>query len=204
MPAPEDLPHVVESHARLLSRLDELTNPDVARPTRLPGWTVGHLLTHLARNADAVRGLFEAAALGEVGDMYLGGPEQRNGDIDAGAKRPAKTHIADLAEANAALEAAWAASSEDTWASGAGLTKYGPLSLSELVFRRWREVELHAVDLGLGYEPTDWPAAYADRELRASIAALPDRIGAADRAMFTAWLVDRGRPRALPPLASWD
>ena len=31
---------------------------------------------------------------------------------------------------------------------------------ADLPFLRWREVEVHRVDLGLGYEPADWPAEY--------------------------------------------
>jgi maleylpyruvate isomerase len=204
VPAPEDLPRVVESHARLLSRLDGLTNPDVARASRLPGWTVGHLLTHLARNADGVRGLFEAAALGEVGDMYPGGKEQREQDIEAGAKRPAKTLRADLSDAIAALEGAWDEAGDEVWSNGSGRTTLGPASIAEILYRRWREVEVHHVDLGLGYEPADWPSGFVERELPRALAKLPDRLAPDDRAMFTAWLVDRGRPHALPPLASWD
>jgi maleylpyruvate isomerase len=47
------------SHQRLLSTLDPmdgegLTDEMVNRPSRLPDWTVGHVLAHLARNADSM------------------------------------------------------------------------------------------------------------------------------------------------------
>ena len=38
--------------------------------------------------------------------------------------------------------------------------------MADLAFARWREVEVHRVDLGLGYEPEDWPAEYVRLELR--------------------------------------
>ena len=44
---------------------------------------------------------------------------------------------------------------------------------AELPSRRWREVEIHRVDLGLGAEPADWPDAYVDLELPKALAQLP-------------------------------
>ncbi|MGI8680546.1 MAG: maleylpyruvate isomerase N-terminal domain-containing protein [Mycobacteriales bacterium] len=40
------------AHRDLESLADEVTDDVSARTSLLPGWTVGHLLTHLARNAD--------------------------------------------------------------------------------------------------------------------------------------------------------
>lgn len=40
------------AHARLAEAVDGLTDEQVRSPSRLPGWTIGHVLTHLARNAD--------------------------------------------------------------------------------------------------------------------------------------------------------
>ena len=36
---------------------------------------------------------------------------------------------------------------------------------------------MHHVDLGLGYEPTDWPDPYVDWELGKALSRLPQRIG---------------------------
>ena len=35
----------------------------------------------------------------------------------------------------------------------------------DLVFRRWRETEIHHADLGLGYEFSDWPADFVRIDL---------------------------------------
>ena len=52
----------VESHRGLWAMLDELGEAvDPARPSLLPGWTVGHVLTHLARNADSMTRVLVAA-----------------------------------------------------------------------------------------------------------------------------------------------
>ena len=43
------------AHARLLALLrDRAGALDGGAPSRLPDWTVGHVLTHLARNADSI------------------------------------------------------------------------------------------------------------------------------------------------------
>ena len=74
----------------------------------------------------------------------------------------------------------------------------GVLPAEELPFRRLREVEVHHVDLGLGYSPAEWPAAYVDRELARS----PPRLQArADGAPLAAWLLGRG---PAPDLTSWQ
>ena len=64
-------------------------------PSRLPGWTRGHVLTHLARNADALVNLLTWARTGTPTPMYPS-VESRNAGIEAGAARPAAEQRADL------------------------------------------------------------------------------------------------------------
>jgi maleylpyruvate isomerase len=64
------------------------------------------------------------------------------------------------------------------------------------VFSRWREVEVHHVDLGLGYEPTDWPAELVARWLPTVVRELPDRT---DPTALLAWALGRGPAPALGP-----
>jgi len=55
------------AHARLIARVEQITDEQVRSPSRLPGWTVAHVLTHLSPKYDAMRnpqtgfGLEEAA-----------------------------------------------------------------------------------------------------------------------------------------------
>ena len=49
-----ELDGVVAAHAALGQALDVLTDEQVRSPFLLPGWSVGHVLTHLARNADGM------------------------------------------------------------------------------------------------------------------------------------------------------
>src|SRR5258708_2431063 len=50
----------------LNARLVGLTDDEARRPSLLPGWTVGHVLTHIARNADGLARMFTGAQRGEV------------------------------------------------------------------------------------------------------------------------------------------
>jgi maleylpyruvate isomerase len=190
-----DIERCTAAQARLAATLMALSDEDVRRPCLLPGWTVGHVITHLARNADSHVRILEAAARGDVVDQYPGGDEQRDGDIKAGAGRPAAALVADLAEAAGRLQAVWAAISEDTWQTGEGRMRSGMWPVATLPFLRWREVEVHHVDLGLGYTFSDWPDSYVDAELPRVLADLPRRLppgtGLALRATDTgeAWTV---------------
>jgi maleylpyruvate isomerase len=150
----------------------------------LEGWSVGHVLNHLARNADSHVGVFTAAARGDVGVQYPGGSEERARLIEKGAEQPATVLARNLREAHARLEAAWAATDDRVWRDGLGLWTAGAASLAEFVFRRWREVEIHSIDLGLtDLGGPDWSSIsdeYLELEtiitLRGVRARLPDGI----------------------------
>jgi maleylpyruvate isomerase len=152
------------AHQRLLAGLAELTDDDARRPSLLPGWTVGHVLTHLARNADGNVRMLDAANRGEVVAMYEGGMDGRAADIEAGAGRPAATLVADVRATIYRLEQQWAAMTAAGW-EGEGIGATGRVPIAEVPFRRWREVEVHHADLGLGFGPQDWSRDYVRLEL---------------------------------------
>jgi maleylpyruvate isomerase len=153
-----------KAHGAVIATLQDLTDDQAVRPSLLPGWTVGHVATHIARNAEGHQRMFAAAALGEIAEMYPGGSAQRTGDIEAGARRSAADLIADVANTASQLEATWAALPASAW-SGRGITFAGEVTIAELVFVRWREVGVHHADLGLGYSWMDWDTGYVRLEL---------------------------------------
>lgn len=191
-PAPEYTPSAVpldrllgcaRAHERLLDLAARVDDTVARRPSLLPGWTVGHLLSHLARNGDSHAGMLAAAGVGEIVDQYPGGRSQRDDGIAAGAARPAHALAADLAESVTRLERAWDATHVDTWRGGLGRTlTLGPTSLADLVFLRWREVEIHLVDLGLtdlgGPAWDDLSPAYTEAEWAWSTNRLAARLPA--------------------------
>lgn len=159
-----DVAGCAAAHQGLLASLDELTDEQARQPSLLPDWTVGHVLTHLARNADSHVRMFEAADRGEVALQYATA-QARNDDIEAGADRPADELVGDLRRSIWRLEGTWASTSAVGWA-GQGLNAQGRQMISDLPFRRWGETVIHRSDLGLGYAPADWPADFVRLELR--------------------------------------
>jgi len=155
------------SHAALIADLAEVDDKAARGPSLLPGWSRGHVLTHLARNADSNTGIFVAAQHGLVGVQYAGGREQRSNDIEAGSGRSAAELAIDVESSIVRLEAAWDATPDDLWDTARGrATAGGEASLTEWVFSRWRETEVHHADLGLGYSWARWPSAYVREDLR--------------------------------------
>src|SRR4051812_32675009 len=89
------LAEVDRATKRLLTRLERLDDAAIAGPSLLPGWTRGHVLTHLARNADSYVNLLTWARTGVPTPQYPS-PQARVADIEAGAGRPAVVQVADL------------------------------------------------------------------------------------------------------------
>jgi len=208
---PIEVAPVQRSHARLRETLSGVSDFDARRPSLLPGWTVGHVLAHLAGNADSHVRMLRGAIRGEVADQYPGGRQSRDADIEAGAGRPAAELVADVVASAARLEEAWAVTPEDVWRTGQGRVVGGRWPVADLPFRRWREVEIHHVDLGLAYTVEDWPDAYVEAERGRALPALGTRLpagaafdpGGTDRRRLLAWIVGRGDDPSLPPLSPW-
>ena len=193
----EALEQLPLSHARLFERLTGLTDQQVKQPSRLPGWSIGHVLTHLSRNADSVVRRLEGAVRDEIVDQYPGGAPGRRDEIEAGAGRGAGEQIADLRATALRVEEVAATVPAAAWqrlSRGVG----GSLSpASGVLNSRIREVEVHHVDLGLGYQPQDWPARLVQDELARE---LPRLAGRTDPAGLLGWLTGRG---PAPELRAW-
>lgn len=67
---------------------------------------------------------------------------------------------------------------------------------THLPFARWREVEIHLVDLGLGHRAADWPQPLVERWLPELLERLPTRT---DPAALMAWVLGRGPAPELRP-----
>ncbi len=132
----------------------------VAEPSRLPGWSRGHVLSHLASNADALVYLLTWARTGVEARMYAS-PADRADGIEAGAGRALPEQLADLAVAGQRFAAAAAAVPPDrrscTVLSGQGRE----IPASEVPWLRVREVWLHLVDLDAGADIDAIPADVA-------------------------------------------
>lgn len=192
------------AHQALLRTLDDARdrpNVDPGTASVLPNWTIGHVLTHLARNADALRAMFDGAAAGEVRPMYPSA-EQREADINAGAGRKLGELVSDVRTSIWALEGAWAQLDAEGW-KGHGLTRVGKVPVAEFPKLRWREVEVHHADLGLSaFTPAHWSNQFVAMDLKRRLtewqadgSSFPDEVAAARPWQQLAWLL--GRPSGL-------
>jgi maleylpyruvate isomerase len=208
----DDLERVVEAESRLFASVRALDDSAMRSPSLLPGWTVGHLLTHLARNADSHVRRTRAAVERVVVDQYPGGMAERAAEIEAGAARRAASVLEDVAASSARMLGAWAAAPDRAWT---GITRDATgreRPLAELPGRRWLEVEVHLVDLGTGPTHRDWSDAFVAAHLpqmRAGTAArmpggaAPPPEGALDARDELAWLSGRLARPGLPVLGPW-
>lgn len=157
-----DLESVRGATERLLTAAATMDNAAVTQSSRLPGWSRGHVLAHLSRNADALVNVLRGRP------MYPSA-EARDADIERDAPRPLDVQLTDLRESAARFQEAGAAPAD--WSRTVELRNGVTDSASRVPFRRWAEVELHHVDLGIGYELEDLPEEFKERE----IAFLADR-----------------------------
>jgi len=146
-------------------QLGSLSDADLLGPSRLPGWTRRHVLSHIANNALALMNLLDWARTGVETPMYSS-REARAADIESGALRPPDELRADALATADRLAAAIDAMPSAGWdgpirtALGRGVTG------AEVPWMRVREVWVHGVDVGAG-------ATFADID-DAVVAALLD------------------------------
>jgi maleylpyruvate isomerase len=151
---------VDDATGRLRRTAAGLSDQQARQPSLLPGWTRGHVLTHVARNADSLRNLLIWARTGIVTPQYANAGEREHG-IAAGAGRPPAELLADLDASAAALAAEAASLRAGDWAAEVRGLHGAPHAAWFTLWRRLTEVEVHHVDLGAGYGPDDWPRPFA-------------------------------------------
>ncbi len=224
---PIALSDVVASTERLIDRVATIDDALKTKPSRLQGWSSGHVLAHIALNAEAFVVVAESRREGELGVMYPHGSHGRNVDIAELASEPSAVILTRLRESAAAFESAWSEPVPDgpcTPAVG------GPeFPASGVLLRRLREVEAHGVDIGHDLiTPTEWSNRFVEVDLplqwRTVSTRLPEGVGVAitdelshtwiagwgkvdqmalSRRDTLGWVIDRRHVEGLPNLVSW-
>ncbi|GAA1069092.1 maleylpyruvate isomerase family mycothiol-dependent enzyme [Kitasatospora nipponensis] len=188
----EIIREVTRSGARTVAAVDALTEPQVRAPSALPGWSRGHVISHVARSADAYRWLLGVARTGvEPGPRSDGAVLARA--TAEGAELPAAELAADLGGRLEALFADAAAMPAERWDTPVTALAGWPHPAWYTLYRCWRELETHLVDLDVGYHPADWPEPYVAWALDDTIAALTAR----DFPLARVEAVDLGRSWSL-------
>jgi maleylpyruvate isomerase len=149
---------------RLIDAVAALDTSGTAAPSRLPGWTRGHLATHIARNADSYTRLLDSARTGVPVAQYPS-LAARGAEIAEGAARPTDALVADLRTAHERFAAAVRGTPPAAWGRPVRYLSGAEVPAAHIVWARLREIEVHHVDLGVGHEPTDWDDAFALRFL---------------------------------------
>jgi len=162
--ARRSMTRIGEATDRLLASAATLTDATAREPSPLPGWTRGHVLTHVARNGDGLGNLLRWARTGTKTPMYAS-QEARRADIEAGAGRTAADLTADVVGTAIAFAAEAASLPGEAWAAQVQMLAGPPMPARRVLDWRLREVEIHHVDLGTGYRPADWPAEFVTDNL---------------------------------------
>ncbi|MGI8459901.1 MAG: maleylpyruvate isomerase family mycothiol-dependent enzyme [Propionibacteriaceae bacterium] len=146
---------------RLLGDTISIADEQWRQPSRLPGWSRGHVATHVARQADALGRLLVGIRTGEAGQMYPSA-EARDADIEAGAGRTGLELQIDLDTSAEALgEEFEALGTAGAWAVEVELRGGLRTPARLLPLARLTEVVLHHVDLDVGYTVDDVPGPAA-------------------------------------------
>jgi maleylpyruvate isomerase len=189
-PIDDALGELADATASLIDGLGGLTDEQAREPSRLPGWTRGHVLTHLARNAEGGVRLLTGVRTGEGGREYRSVAD-RTTDIEDGAGRPAAELVADVRKTAGRFALAAAIMPAQAWERPVTWTTGQRTPASLVIWSRLAEVQLHHVDLDLGFGPADWPAEFVAVLISKVVDTLNERNLAPVAARLTA--TDTGR-----------
>ncbi len=155
------------------SRFDDA---DVSAPSLLPDWSRGHVLNHLARNADGGRRLLIWARTGVETHEYPS-MAARAEEIEAGGGRSADELVADLRDSAALFAAEYRRMPLEAWNRPVRWTGGQQHPALRAADSRLAEVLVHHVDLGAGYTSAHWPTDFVQDMLSRVVAALDKREG---------------------------
>lgn len=157
--------------AELIRAVGGLSDEDVRASSPLPGWTRGHVLTHLARNAEGGTRLLGWARTGVPSYEYES-VAARAAAIEQGAGRPAAVLVADVSSSADGFFAAADGMPAHAWRRTVRWTTGLETDAALIVPMRLGEVLVHHVDLDVGYRPQDWPSAFVGDYLDRAVTAL--------------------------------
>jgi len=154
--------HLVEAGQRLVRSVDRLSGDDWEEPSLLPGWSRAHVAAHLALNGEALAGVLRGEVDRESVPMYES-QERRDGDIDELAAADRVEIRERLLASTVTVPEAVQALPPDLWSGRFERTRGGStLPLRAVPLMRVREIEIHHVDLDVGYSVDAWPRHFAE------------------------------------------
>lgn len=115
----------------------------------LPGWSRRHVISHLARNADALVNLLSWARTGIEHPMYASAAD-RDADIEEGSRRLFQIQQEDLAAASGRFFAAAEDLPASAWTASVTARAGTTMPATMIPWLRVNELLVHAVDLNCG------------------------------------------------------
>ncbi|MFF4827651.1 maleylpyruvate isomerase N-terminal domain-containing protein [Streptomyces sp. NPDC001312] len=189
----------------MLDAVAGLGEAGFSAPSVLPEWSRGHLVAHVAANADALCNLVHWAATGEETPMYASA-EERAAGIAKGPTLSADEFRSWLTGSAHRLAEGLDGLTDEQWQHQVVTAQGRTVPATELPWMRAREVCVHAVDLGTGVVTfADLPKGFltalvAEISAKRGLTELPD----GPLPEVAAWLA--GRPHSLadaPELGPW-
>ncbi|MGH3763059.1 maleylpyruvate isomerase family mycothiol-dependent enzyme [Actinophytocola sp.] len=162
---------------RLDQAVGELSEARIHQPSRLPGWTRAHVITHLARNADAFVNLLTWARTGVEHPMYPSTAD-RDADIEEGACRLAQVVHEDLRAASDRFAAASDRLSDSQWLATVAGRASMVFPAARIPSMRLFELWAHLVDLDVGFGFADLPDEHVEEMLESAVSRLVGRADA--------------------------
>lgn len=146
---------LADADRALTATMGRITEAQLHEPSLCDGWTRAHVLAHVARNADGLQHLVQWATSGRERPAYSS-PEQRDQDIEEGARQSLPRLRADVVAASNAFR-----SRVETLRGRTDLSEVrigpGRVAGDQVPWMRLREVTYHHVDLDLGFTFADVP-----------------------------------------------
>jgi maleylpyruvate isomerase len=218
--------------AHLRGLMTRMGDDAFAAPSLLPGWSRAHVLTHVARNADAMINLLTWAATGTQTPAYPS-TQARNAAIEDGANRSPAEIRDDVVVSSDRLAATVRKLPKEAWSRHITNVQGREIPAADIPWMRAREMWIHAVDLDVGASFSDLPPPMLTELMADVTAGMGARVGSpslrlvAEGGTWTvgdgaitvtgsapelvAWLLGRSKgrqlradgSRTLPPLPRW-
>ncbi|WP_256840938.1 maleylpyruvate isomerase family mycothiol-dependent enzyme [Ornithinimicrobium cryptoxanthini] len=141
---------LADADRALAVTMARMTEAQLHESSRCDGWTRAHVLAHVARNADGLQHLVQWATSGREHPAYSS-PEQRDQDIEEGARQPLPRLRADVVAASNAFRSRVETLRGRTDLSEVRIASGRPTPGDRVPWMRLREVTYHHVDLDLGF-----------------------------------------------------
>jgi maleylpyruvate isomerase len=143
-------------------KLNELSDAELALPSRVTGWSRRHLVAHIAYQARGLARLVEAARQGRS-EERLEEPEAQNEDVDFGACLPAHALRYLFHHAQIHLNVEWRDLRDAGWLSSIESLEGRLVPIRETPWIRAKAIWQAAVKLGNGASPRDFPQTLIQR-----------------------------------------